>query len=290
MKNFSKWYNVVMKLQILNKKRLVIFGVVIILLIVVAFSIIIYKNECKTTTLVKPILNESSVASTTAEGYKILQTTKYFNLVEKDGKLFSESNNINPKYTEISGADPSSYKLRDQETLVSNDYIFNIAKGGEGVIKVNGADINSYKLAGICDSGEMEATSFYKDKNYLYLKGQKIENSDPESFVLLYDGGLLMAVDKNNVYLGCSVNTEIDRVTFQYLGGGYAKDKNSIWYFSGKFKKAFDITGSPSVWVDFNTFEYVGDGYAKDKNNKYKDVCVANTEDQFTQCIYALTP
>ncbi len=143
---------------------------------------------------------------------------------------------------------------------------------------------------------------YRRDKNYIFIECEKVENSDSESFEFLDNDSSGYAKDKNNVYyqydilkgIKDSVSFEIvktpngknseflskdkysvyrrsfneaekiknaDPLTFKMLDGGYAKDKNNVYY-------QYDILKG----IDPSTFEILDKrrGYIKDKNNVYK--------------------
>lgn len=125
------------------------------------------------------------------------------------------------------------------------------------------ADINSFEILDE-DTG--------KDKNYIYLYGQTVryENSgEPVDMkkVTFYENSkskMYYFRNKNDIYVMEGIYAEkvdnVDKRTFEDLGGGFGRDKN--WIYSGKMKLRN---------IDRESFENIGDGYIKDKNGIYRD-------------------
>jgi len=86
--------------------------------------------------------------------------------------------------------------------------------------------------------------NFAKDKDTIYYKEYDILEADINSFEIL---------DEEKV-------DNVDKRTFEDLGGGFGRDKN--WIYSGKMKLRN---------IDRESFEHIGDGYIKDKNGIYRD-------------------
>jgi len=129
------------------------------------------------------------------------------------------------------------------------------------------------------DYKEQIASHFIKDKNNVYYQGEKIQGADPSTFKAL---GEDYFKDKNNVYqlimpkekkipniAGlCDLSKfegsvkkmeKADPNTFEALGNGYFKDKNSVYYYKEKVKRA-----DPNTFKTNNSY-----GEAEDKNHKY---------------------
>ena len=125
------------------------------------------------------------------------------------------------------------------------------------------ADINSFEILDE-DTG--------KDKNYIYLYGETVryENSgEPVDMkkVTFYENSkskMYYFRNKNDIYVMEGIYAEkvdnVDKRTFEDLGGGFGRDKN--WIYSGKMKLRN---------IDRESFENIGDGYIKDKNGIYRD-------------------
>lgn len=74
-----------------------------------------------------------------------------------------------------------------------------------------------------------------KDKDSIYFYGEKMVDSDPNSFVILDDD---YSKDKNNVYIFDSGEyafkiESADPSTFEVLKNGYSKDKNNCYFRNG---------------------------------------------------------
>lgn len=133
---------------------------------------------------------------------------------------------------------------------------------------VSETDISSPEKIGQCGSVEKSSTSYFKDKNTIFVGNEAIKSIDVQSFEYLGSYTVLeglpysvsYAKDKNVVYYSCGkILNNADTLTFTDLKNGYAKDKNSVWYL------AEIISGADTI-----TFHLLGsEGYAKDKNNVY---------------------
>lgn len=139
-----------------------------------------------------------------------------------------------------------------------------------------GVDAPTFQFVGPCFSGGF--TAYYKDKDHVYTESSSIESGpvkaieiiDASSFEYfgyysssgLYSSSrhdISYAKDKNNVYEGCSkIFARADADTFINLGGGYAKDKDEVFFFA-----------TVVIGADVPTFKYIGERYAIDKNHVY---------------------
>ncbi len=106
---------------------------------------------------------------------------------------------------------------------------------------------------------------FWKDKDYIYFRNEKIEWVDRETFVALGKG---YSKDKNSVYYEemwrefrkfVSVNPE----TFEVLDYWYTKDKDAIYYQTAFFDILY------LSWVNPNTFEILDSWYSRDDGHVY---------------------
>lgn len=109
---------------------------------------------------------------------------------------------------------------------------------------LTGVDIASFEV-----NINKDQSAYARDKRAVYFpRGTK---DGTELFFDGYDAGGV-------IYYGDISIDGADPYTFQYIGGGYAMDKNNI-YFNG-----WDV---PST--DLLTFKVLGKGYAVDKNDMY---------------------
>lgn len=116
-----------------------------------------------------------------------------------------------------------------------------------------------------CESFKHVEGDYYRDKDsmYLYLDNNsryigfaKLENLNPENFILI--SNTAYARDDKNIYIYDSYIKEADVKSFEILQYPYSKDKNNVYYYSIKLEN-----------VNSNTFKLLGAGYSRDKNNIY---------------------
>ncbi|MDP3976219.1 MAG: DKNYY domain-containing protein [bacterium] len=146
----------------------------------------------------------------------------------------------------IKGADPSSFIATGS-----------IAKDKRAVYrfgeKIEYADPKTFE---IFDENE----SYGKDEKNVYFDKEKIEGADPTSFEPIGRDIDQARYDKEPTYQNAIMTGR---------GAAYGYDKNHV-YYSGKL-----IPGSNGA-----SFEYMGAGFAKDKNQHYCDgVVVSSPED-----------
>lgn len=105
---------------------------------------------------------------------------------------------------------------------------------------------------------QLENNILKKTDEYYHLEGSKIYGKHNK---YISDGGILEPKYVEDV------NIE----TFQVLGGGYAKDKNSAYLYDGYIRYIKD--------ADIETFTYVGNYFAKDKKQVYfKNKIIKNAD------------
>ena len=185
--------------------------------------------------------------------------------VFEDGEYAKDKNNVYYEENVLNESDPKSFKLltkispglgKDKNNL----YFFED--------KVNNIDIKTLEI--MTD----EFSIYLKDKNGVYI-------------LFSYNGGL--PVDLDNVIMSPKILKNIDKQTFQLIGGGYSKDKNSVYYIGKKidgvapqnFKvlKDYIFTDGRNVYlygekkeeIDLQTLKFFDDNssYFFDKNNIY---------------------
>lgn len=134
------------------------------------------------------------------------------------------------------------------------------------------------------DKGTFRVLDFLytKDINAVYYWCNKIDQADPGTFEAIYSGDAQgcesgpvanfttdFAIDKNYVFHQGKIDSMFDRASFEYLGSGYIKTKDGIFFNNKKILEA-----------DIKTFEFLKskscgnsslcDYNAQDKNHKYK--------------------
>ena len=185
--------------------------------------------------------------------------------VFEDGEYAKDKNNVYYEENVLNEADPKSFKLL---TKIS----YGLSKDKNNLYfwenKVNNIDIKTLEI--MTD----EFSIYLKDKNGVYI-------------LFSYNGGL--PVDLDNVIMSPKILKNVDKQTFQLIGGKYSKDKNSVYYIGKKiaevnpknFKvlKDYIFTDGKNVYlygekkeeIDLQTLKFFDDNssYFFDKNNIY---------------------
>ena len=166
--------------------------------------------------------------------------------VFEDGEYAKDKNNVYYEENVLNEADPKSFKLL---TKIS----YGLSKDKNNLYfwenKVNNTDVKTLEI--MTD----EFSIYLKDKNGVYI-------------LFSYNGGL--PVDLDNVIMSPKILKNVDKQTFQLIGGGYSKDKNSV--YSGSRSLGFWKDGKIK---DPETFEFLSEKieyssfYGKDKYNVY---------------------
>ena len=220
--------------------------------------------------------------------------------------IFSENKKLNENYRiedgeiyyinrKIEGADAKTFEIfedneyaKDKNNVYYNEYV------------LNEADPKSFKSLSKISSG------LGKDKNNLYFFEYKVNNIDIKTLEIMADEFLIYLKDKNGLYIllptsggfpadldngiiSPKILKNIDKQTFQLIGGKYSKDKNSVYYIGKKiaevnpknFKvlKDYIFTDGKNVYlygekkeeIDLQTLKFFDDNssYFFDKNNIY---------------------
>lgn len=117
----------------------------------------------------------------------------------------------------------------------------------ENLILIDGADINTFEIIGLCASMEMSRSYYSKDKKYVYINSEKSNSIDAKSFEYFGsfangDGmpySISISRDKNHVYFACGVAMDfVDKDSFKILGSGYSKDDKKAYYLDHILNKA----------------------------------------------------
>ncbi len=111
----------------------------------------------------------------------------------------------------------------------------------------------------------LSSQDFSKDDLGVYLRWEKIEWIDSNSFVL--SDSYPYAKDNNNVYYyhwyGLSIISWANVDLFQPIDFNYAKDNNNV-YYSSLSEGIYNVE-----WIDVDSFVSLWDSYVMDKNNVY---------------------
>ncbi len=168
---------------------------------------------------------------------------------------------------------------------VKNDKVFyndwNEGSGSHHSL-IRGADSKTFKT--------MHHSSYAKDKNYAYFKGEIIKDADPETFESVLD---YYAKDIHHGFYEDKLLENSDGNSFEVINRGpYSKDKSDYYYNAYKIEvsdyksfkilddswskdKSFYYIQASSVVVhkyplsDYDSFELLKGGYAKDKFKVY---------------------
>ena len=128
---------------------------------------------------------------------------------------------------------------------------------------------------------------YAKDKNYVFSEWKIIKDiKDTEKFQILWHKNY--ARDEKYMYILLTRLEWVKYETFKILNEYFFRDKNKIFYISGKFKdihtpKEFETISWHYVkykwrifssdneikWADTKSFEVLYEYYSKDKNNVY---------------------
>jgi len=135
-----------------------------------------------------------------------------------------DKNSVYSGHKKIKGANPKTIKVlniayvKDDKTVFSNFSFSNTLKN---------ADVNSFEALG----------QYYgKDKNNVYLMGEKIKKADVKTFQVISEEFFNhYSKDKNNVYLETYIIEGANPETFEIIKEkpSYSKDKKHL-YYSGK--------------------------------------------------------
>ncbi|MBK8548998.1 MAG: DKNYY domain-containing protein [Saprospiraceae bacterium] len=108
---------------------------------------------------------------------------------------------------------------------------------------------------------------FSKDRQNVYYESTIIQYADPQTFKLYPEnelslGDMYYAKDKSNVFANNQIFHNIDKTSFKILNEKYCMDKNGVYYRMKNVKGAHAAT--------FNVFPHqVGDADAKDHKNRF---------------------
>ena len=135
-----------------------------------------------------------------------------------------DKNSVYSRHKKIKGANPKTIKvlniayIKDDKTVFSDFSFSNTLKN---------ADVKSFEALG----------QYYgKDKNNVYLMGEKIKKADVKTFQVISEESFNhYSKDKNNVYLETYIIEGADPKTFEIIKEepSYSKDKKYL-YYSGK--------------------------------------------------------
>ncbi len=110
----------------------------------------------------------------------------------------------------------------------------------DNLTKLDGVDVETFRVLGTCYSVEMSSASYMIDANHVYVDHTVMPEMDPETLIQI-------------ATIESDENSEIPYMMTIW------KDKNHIYAHCGKI----------IIEADYNTFEYLGDNKAQDKSNIY---------------------
>ena len=138
-----------------------------------------------------------------------------------------------------------------------------------------------------CDPGSVQLIGhgFIRDKSHVYRRGKKVIEANPDTFRPFgshkKDPNNDYFTDGERVYCLSELIDRCDIATFEHIRGGYAKDKNNM-YFRGKtFEHQNRIAPHDKKFksVDRETFEVLHGYEARDRNYVYRSGQIAIGED-----------
>ena len=151
-----------------------------------------------------------------------------------------DKNSVYSRHKKIKGANPKTIKvlniayIKDDKTVFSDFSFSNTLKN---------ADIKSFEALG----------QYYgKDKNNVYLMGEKIKKADVKTFQVISEESFKhYSKDKNNVYLETYIIEGADPKTFEIIKEepSYSKDKKYLYYSGKKIDKIRDNLKNMSAGV-----------------------------------------
>ena len=151
-----------------------------------------------------------------------------------------DKNSVYSRHKKIKGANPKTIKvlniayIKDDKTVFSDFSFSNTLKN---------ADIKSFEALG----------QYYgKDKNNVYLMGEKIKKADVKTFQVISEESFNhYSKDKNNVYLETYIIEGADPKTFEIIKEepSYSKDKKYLYYSGKKIDKIRDNLKNMSAGV-----------------------------------------
>lgn len=145
---------------------------------------------------------------------------------------------------------------------------------------------------------------YAKDKNFVYYKGQVIENVDPKLFSVIYsknfagcskkltaevDKATGLAKDNNYIYRNGQIEPKIDISTLEFLENNYIKTKDGVYVLPSSPSdniRRLELAESDSfVVVQYNNYDsYLKSKYdAFDRNYYYKKGIIINQVDFVNQ-------
>ena len=151
-----------------------------------------------------------------------------------------DKNSVYSGHKKIKGANPKTIKVlniayvKDDKTVFSNFSFSNTLKN---------ADVKSFEALG----------EYYgKDKNNVYLMGEKIKKADVKTFQVISEESFNhYSKDKNNVYLETYIIEGADPKTFEIIKEKptYSKDKKYLYYSGKKIDEIRDNLENMSAGV-----------------------------------------
>lgn len=160
---------------------------------------------------------------------KIVEADKdSFVIIDKDDKSFSKDNyNVYLKGKVISGADPKTFKVKDNIYPYINyysedkDYIY------INYEKINGIDRESFEII---------YNGYSKDNKNVFYYSRKIDTANPNDFIILKNG---YSRSVNMIFFEDKKMENVDIESFKVLDG-YSVDNNNI-YISGEIVSDINI-------------------------------------------------
>lgn len=124
---------------------------------------------------------------------------------------------------------------------------------GKNVHWIEGIDNESFQI--------LDHKNFGADKNSVYYMGRKINQANPNSFIILSKGYYGYAKDDQHVFLDTEVIMHADPTSFSVLEFPYSKDKNDVYcgtvpmFLEKEEVKEFTVTNEDKLMAGMKSTE-----------------------------------
>lgn len=191
-----------------------------------------------------------------------------FQLVETTGTLglcapyFKDKSHVFNGTGIIEGADPTTFRYIGQVVRTPVLYSESCLTADK-----NSVYVDSTKIPNLDPQTVQTLGIYLKDKRAVYLYTTEIKGADSKTFELI-DEGSVSAKDKNSVY-ECGQVVMPNQTGFKFLGDYYGKSGSSVYYLGQIIPGADASSFFPLGGSQILRCESTSGGYAKDKNHVY---------------------
>ena len=164
----------------------------------------------------------------------------------------------------IPGVDLASVEVLEVHYIKDKNHIYAIApERSAQITPLSGFDVATFAIE----------DEYIRDKNGIYI----VEGKDPRALSALRSK--IAGLDKSVVLADGKVIEEADPFTFDYMGSGFYKDKNNVYYEVGGFHRLANMDGCSFELIGYTQENGNWLGYSKDKNHVYyNDVVVEGAD------------